>query len=658
MENKKHRNLIITIVIIGLLLITIGVSYALWVITKEQTNENILSTSCLNVTIENENDDIKLSNTFPISDKEGLKSKPYSFTITNNCEEYADYKINLEMLSETTLSSEYVKIALSEEGDKGVATKLNAYETYEDYKIDGSIEGRQIKRGKLKPNEEKKYKLRIWIDEDVTKEDGIEDSIYKSKIVVESVLGEKPYTESILHGTDPILDGKLIPITINEENGKVTRADETKKWYSYSDQQWANAVILRSGVEDPGENEPIEERDIESYFVWIPRYRYQIFDEGNYNGLTTKTNKEQIINVIFETKDEEVQNGSKQGEWLTHPAFTSFNTNGIWVGKFETGYDGAERTQAAEINPSDEAASIEAANKVIIKPNVYSWRSIQVAKAYIVGLHYEESLKSHMMKNSEWGAVAYLQHSVYGSHESVRINNNSNYLTGYAAKYEPTTGYTGTNELCSNTPYACNEYGGVTKPGEDGEYNVNYFNKASVVASTTGNYTGVYDMSGGAWEYMMAGLDDNSTGDGKTGKLSSGRNNLYNSGFNGKLVCPECNDNGVNHEITEVIDKIKLPIDSRYYDKYDYSSSNITYNRGKLGDATKEMGPFQSIQYKNQFVNVESWYDGESYFINTVNPWIKRGGEYDMGIGSGVYDFSYADGIAYGSRGFRLVIAF
>ena len=119
-EKSKNKIKIISLVVIVLLLITIGVSYALWVLTKEQTDTNIVSTSCLNVTIENENDDIRLSNTFPITDEEGLKSKPYSFTITNNCEAYADYTIKLEMLNGTTLSSEYVKIALSEKGTKGV----------------------------------------------------------------------------------------------------------------------------------------------------------------------------------------------------------------------------------------------------------------------------------------------------------------------------------------------------------------------------------------------------------------------------------------------------------------------------------------------------------------------------------------------------------
>ena len=481
-------------------------------------------------------------------------------------------------------------------------------------------------------------------------------NLSKSKTKCTLYFNDK-YIDRELNGADPELGNKLIPIVINEENGKVTRASEKEKWYDYDSQKWANAVILRDGKVDPGENQPIDENDIESYFVWIPRYRYQIFDEGNYNGLTTKTNKEQIIDIKFETKDVEPQTGTNVGQWLTHPAFTSFDTNGIWVGKFETGYDGAGSTGAANVNPANEVAAIEAANKVIIKPNVYSWRYIQVAKAYTVGLHYEQELNSHMMKNTEWGAVAYLQHSKYGSHTSVRINNNYNFLTGYAAVREPTTGYTATNVLCSNTPEACNEYGGVSKAGEDGIYNTNYFNKASVVASTTGNYSGIYDMSGGAWEYMMSGVDDNSTGDGHTGKLSSGRNNVGNSEFNGKLTCPECNDSGVNHEITEINDKIDLPTDERYYDKYDYGTSSRSFSRGKFGDATKEMGPFQSMRYLNETKDVSSWYNNEAGLAYSGYPWLRRSGYYGDGTGAGMFFFRTTAGNAFGDRSFRLVLA-
>ncbi len=644
MEKKNKKYMYITISIIALILIAIGISYAIWMITKEQTGENVVNSSCLNVTMEDEIDSIDLKKTQPILDEEGLNLKPFSFKIKNNCEEYADYTINLEMLSETTLESKYVKIALSEKGDRGVATKLDAYDEYKTLKGTGTKEGRQLKSGKLKPSEEKDYELRIWLDEDVTVEDDTMGKMYKSKIIVESEIGEKPYTESILNGTDPVLEEGLIPITINEENGLVTRADETKKWYSYAEQKWANAVILRDGVEDPGANEPIEENDIESYFVWIPRYRYEIFDDGNYDSLTTIENKAKQINVEFENKDEPVQSGTSVGQMLTHPAFTAFNTNGFWVGKFETGYNGANQTTDAEVNPKGEAASIEAAKKVIIKPNVYSWRNIQIAPAYVIGRNYKESLNSHMMKNTEWGAVAYLSQSQYGSREKIRINNNISYLTGYAGKHEPTIGLTGTSESCSTNPEACNEYGESEK-GQDGEVNTEYFNKESVIASTTGNYSGVYDMSGGSWEYVMGAMND---GTGKN-KLAAGRDNLYNTGFNGTLTIPS---NG----ISTITDGIDLPRDERYYDIYEYGVSNATYTRGMLGDATKEMGPFESKNYATEYRNVSSWYEQEGWFVYSLDPWMLRGGETRAGIGCGVFAFTGGQGRPVEHISFRIIL--
>ena len=54
--------------------------------------------------------------------------------------------------------------------------------------------------------------------------------------------------------------------------------------------------------------------------------------------LTNVEKKEQTIEVVFESKEKSVSNGIHVGEWLTHPAFTSFDVNGMWVGKFETGY--------------------------------------------------------------------------------------------------------------------------------------------------------------------------------------------------------------------------------------------------------------------------------------------------------------------------------
>ena len=260
------------------------------------------------------------------------------------------------------------------------------------------------------------------------------------------------YKESILNGTDPILKDELIPVTIDNE-GIVRRASLTSKWYSYEKKKWANAVILKDESKIYTDNEIIPEESIESYFVWIPKYRYQLWDLGLYDSLTSiDTSKVHEIPVIFgdyNTSDSvngecttPMESGAtgncNVGDYMTHPAFLSIPSKGFWVGKFETGYEGATTKEEAEVNERD-------ASKIIVKPNVYSWRVIQAANAFYSSYDYKRNLDSHMMKNTEWGAVAYLQHSKYGSQTSVRLNNNSSFITGYQANNEPTCGYTGTN---------------------------------------------------------------------------------------------------------------------------------------------------------------------------------------------------------------------
>ncbi len=445
------------------------------------------------------------------------------------------------------------------------------------------------------------------------------------------------YHEDILNGADPVLANQLIPVTISD-GGVVKKASLTSEWYSYEKKNWANAVILEDESIIYQDNEEIPESNIESYFVWIPRYRYKIFNDGNYTELSNVEESVQTIEIEFESKDKSVSNGSVVGEWLTHPAFTSFDVNGIWVGKFETGYKGATVASEAEKNVID-------TEKVQIKSNVYSWRNIQVANAFYTTYDYKRNLDSHMMKNTEWGAVAYLQHSAYGSQTSVRINNNSSYITGYAAKDEPTCGFIGDSQ-------DCNVYEG-TNLGADGLNTFNYKNSLSVVASTTGNYSGIYDMSGGVWEYVMGVLTD------ENNALVSGRNEANHSNFIGTLT------NGTSGSKTNWSEEdggLSFP-DNKYFDKYEYGDYSNgegvrQYKRRILGDATGELGAFANVTYGTQNRQLGSWYKDEAWFVHRYDPWFVRGGAAEYGLGSGVFSFGAQSGGVEYPVSFRVVLAF
>ena len=431
------------------------------------------------------------------------------------------------------------------------------------------------------------------------------------------------YIEPLLNGTDPVLEDPLIPVTI-EDDGTVKKADLSSEWYDYETKKWANAIILEDESKNYASGDIIPEENIESYFVWIPKYRYQLWDLGLYDSLTEiDTNKVHEIPIIFgdyNTSDSvsgecttPMESGAsgncEVGDYMTHPAFLSIPSTGFWVGKFETGYEGATNTTEAEVNMRD-------ASKVIIKPNVYSWRYIQHAPAFYTSYDYKRELDSHMMKNTEWGAVAYLQHSTYGSATSVRINNNSAYITGYQANNEPTCGNTETNE-------ECNRY------CDDNTCNTAYPN--SFLASTTNNITGIFDMSGGAWESVM-GVQQDENGDPITG-----RNNLYNSGFNGKLYNPNSDTNiGNDPSVVNISNGYEWP-DRKYYDLYAYGSYSTDFQRRILGDATGEMGPFTSMQS----TRIGSWYSSHSFFVTPNSSWLPRGGTFFLWNESSIFVFGY-----------------
>ena len=109
------------------------------------------------------------------------------------------------------------------------------------------------------------------------------------------------YVKPILNGTDPVLEEPLIPVTIDSD-GTVKKADLSSEWYDYETKQWANAVILEDESKNYASGEIIPEEEIESYFVWIPKYRYQLWDLGLYDSLMTiDTNKVHVVSYLAVT---------------------------------------------------------------------------------------------------------------------------------------------------------------------------------------------------------------------------------------------------------------------------------------------------------------------------------------------------------------------
>ena len=390
----------------------------------------------------------------------------------------------------------------------------------------------------------------------------------------------------------PVVNEGLIPVVFDTTSGTVVKTigKNDGDWYNYNKQKWANAVLVTESSRSTYQNTSgvvVSEEDILAYYVWIPRYRYKIWTTTE-----SSSGNEQEIDIIFEGKNETKSTGTQVGEYITHPAFTfgDMEVNGIWVGKFETGGTAASP---------------------LIKPNISSLRRQSVSAEFTTAQRFGTStygmtsnVDAHMMKNSEWGAVAYLSHSKYGVNREIYINNSSGYYTGRSGGN--VGGNTAINTVytdqTSTTQY--NTYGFYTWDGYLLEYNTNTKSGTrdlNKVASTTGNITGVYDMSGGAYEYVMG--------------------NYYSTkGTSGFTTLP----------------------DSKYYDRYTTTNSLTACNGG--------------ICYGHGLSEVSNWYGDVAYFVNGSHPWFLRGCSFSCGSRAGSFFFTNSDGNAVDNRAARSVL--
>ena len=406
----------------------------------------------------------------------------------------------------------------------------------------------------------------------------------------------------------PELLTNMVPVYYDNDNStwrKANSSNVNNQWYDYNNKKWANAVILNNGTTKEVGDE-IAESDIALWYVWIPRYKYTIFNGNN------ESVNEQLINVSFEngtnstgtvkcvnnTDGSETCTDATNGSIVngtstyTHPAFT-FGDNqltGFWVGKFEVS------TTDSTCNSN---TSKDNCNKVLtinIKPNVSSWRYTNVSNFFTSIQNTKTTYgitdaDSHMIKNMEWGAVAYLKQSGYGlGSTDIGINNNSNYITGCGAA------------AGSSQSTTCNAYNTT-----DG-----------MLASTTGNIYGVYDMSGGSWEYVMGNMLNES--------------NAFYSSSAGFTTTPA----------------------SKYYDTYKYdtygSNSSVTHARGKLGDAAKEtLLTFGS--------DIGGWHSDYAHFPDSTRSWFLRGGNHFDGSHTGVFSFYSNVGQGYYTDSARAILS-
>ena len=455
------------------------------------------------------------------------------------------------------------------------------------------------------------YTFYIWVDSNYA------DAIALAGLTIDLELWMEVRYEQ--YNVRPVVNEGLIPVVFDTTAGTTSVKNGTKvktigkndsNWYNYSEKKWANAVLVTNTSRSKYLNTSgvtVSESDILGYFVWIPRYRYKIWTTG-----VSSSGKEQEIDIIFEGKNETKAVATQTGGYYTHPAFTFGNTelDGFWIGKFETSGTANEPKVKPDIRALvSQNISTQFATALKFAGGTQSGSTVTFNGNSTYGL--TSKTDSHMLKNSEWGAVAYLSHSKYGANREVYINNSSGLYTGRSGgNVSGSTPINGTyTDQTSTTQY--NSYGFYTWDGYLLNYNTNTRSSTRIlekVASTTGNIYGVYDMSGGAYEYVMGNF----------------ANTIGHSGFT------------------------TLP-DSKYYDVY---SSNIF-----TGTSTTNINFCTLATCGGHALNeTAGWYSDSSRFVYSSSAWFRRGGYYNSSA-SGIFYFYYHSGTNVTSFSFRTCLS-
>ena len=173
---QKRKKILLVIGVLGIFTFLIGISYAYWLFRTNQTSVNTIGTSCLNVTLTDVTSAIKLEDTYPISDEDGMATTPYTFTITNTCDSFISYEVILGVTEETTMNSSYMATVLD-------YNQIKTLTEYTKTEVDGYKEAYILQTGSLSQSDEVTYNLRIWMDESVTNLDSMNKD-FISKIVV------------------------------------------------------------------------------------------------------------------------------------------------------------------------------------------------------------------------------------------------------------------------------------------------------------------------------------------------------------------------------------------------------------------------------------------------------------------------------------------
>ena len=531
--NRKRLIVTSLISIILVCILFIGNTLSIETIREVDENLNYYNTGNLDISYYVKDGEVVLNNSYPMSYEEAMGMDPYRITVTNNGNVDYEFSLILEDVTETNgIDYQYINVQV------GVNEPVSMDSVVNNVIMDGIV---------VKAGSSVDVDIFVWVSDKIPNTEIGKGFYAKVNIDGFAVSSNGVDTNNLVYNLDssganrPVIEGDMIPVYYDYDEdvwkkADVNNRDKSYQWYDYDDKMWANVVLVKDNgiydksyyLSDDAVGHEIKMEDIVAFFTWIPRYKYKAWDINRNSDIDISS-----IEIMFESgvsntgnvlceyngnnEDELVlsdscyyngelvdSSGSYVDAWYTHPAFNydGEEITGFWVGKFET-------TGSSE-NPT-------------ILPDNVSLRNQSVGEQFEVSRLFNNyglgEMDAHMEMSLEYGALVYLTYSIYGVCDSlvcgdIYNNNSSSYYTG-----------SGSLESDSVSDYGTYNYQGFLIDNSSNSRNIISDSRSDVIASSTLNVYGVYDLRGGAVERVM-GVSNGIEG------IDSKYYNLYSKGNN------------------------------------------------------------------------------------------------------------------------------
>ncbi len=219
-------------VVISVIIMIIGLSYAWLQITLSGTKKLTFSSGSLELNLDDSMEGgITVTNAVPVTDEEGLSSSAYTFTLENTGKLDSSYEIYLDDLEltdgQTRMNDQFIKYQLTKD-DEVIGFDLLS--------TTGEHPKRLFDKGEIASREKYTYTLKMWIDSAATNE--VMNTVFRGNLRVEAMQssGRKGKVSKVLFKESNL--GSRGAIDTSDEEQTFITGEEPNNYIWYSGKLW------------------------------------------------------------------------------------------------------------------------------------------------------------------------------------------------------------------------------------------------------------------------------------------------------------------------------------------------------------------------------------------------------------------------------------